>query len=259
MLAHPPTGCRHCIDGAKAQIHLTFRCNLSCGFCPVPAEKFGRDVMELAGTEIDPSSMERLVDDVAGRSELRGVAISGGEALLFPQRLLALVGALRAARGPGFHIHLYTNGVASSRTLLEEAVAAGVNEFRVNNQSPRIFAKFAGLAVEAICEVPCLPGTEFSERMRRLIEAMPGMGLHRVNLNEVEVTRENRDWLEKRGFSLAGHRIAGCAEAAASLARHGGYHNVSVFYCDHETADRIRIARNRLTNEAKPCHRPIGG
>ncbi len=255
----PPTGCRHCLSGAKAQIHLTFRCNLACGFCPIPSDKFGRDVVELAGSEFDPAQIETIATALAERPGLRGAAISGGEPTLYPSRLLDLVAALRRTRGPHFHLHLYTNGVGAGRALLERLVEAGIDEFRVNNLSARTFAKFSGLGADVVCEVPCLPRSGSVARVFRLIEALPALGIRWVNLNEVEATRENLGWLKAQGFELEGDRIAGCGEAAAAIARHGRLHDVSVFYCDHDTADRIRVARNRPSKEDNRCSPPIDG
>jgi len=252
-----PTGCRHCLAGAKAQIHLTFRCDLDCGFCPIPADKFGRDVMELAGAEIDPTQVERIVAVLAGRPDLCGAAISGGEPTLYPARLLDLIQALRHARGPHFHLHLYTNGVNVKRPLLERLVAAGIDEFRINNLSARTFAKFSNLAADVVCEVPCLPRPATVTRILRLVEALPALGIHRVNLNEVEATLENLAWLKAQGFHLNGSRIDGCDAAAAAIIEHGRRHGVSVFYCNHDTAERIRVARNRPSAEDNRCQPPI--
>lgn len=242
-----PRGCELCVQGKKVQIHTTFRCNKKCGFCPVPAGKFGTDVIEIEDRAYDPltldSTLERLMP--AWQDKL-GAALSGGEPTLVFDRVMKIIARLKGYFGKNFHIHLYTNGVGLTTGMVNQLSRSGLDELRVNSLNPAVFEKLADSSLDVICEVPCLPSANYVNALLRLIGNFPRLRINRLNLNEAEVTRENHRFLEGLGMIADGTKIKGSKEAAARIIERcvviGG---INVFFCSYEIADQIRITRNR--------------
>jgi len=242
-----PYGCKLCLEGKKLQIHTTFVCNKRCGFCPIPASRFGMDVIKVDSEEINPPLLDSLLDRIVQeRQSMLGAALSGGEPTLVFDRVIKIIKRLKLGYGNGFHIHLYTNGSKLTSQMVEELAAAGLNEMRVDSLSPKPFRILSGSPFDVVCEVPCIPSNAYLKALMRLVDTFPEFGVKHLNLNEAEVTRENVRFFEKLGLSSDSSRILGSHEAAQRITEHcakiGG---VGVFFCTYEIADRIRIERNR--------------
>jgi Uncharacterized conserved protein related to pyruvate formate-lyase activating enzyme len=98
-------GCDMCLVGAKAVIFITGLCRYRCFYCPVDRERFGRDVIYVNDVRAD--TVGDVVREVAA-SGAAGVAITGGDPLEVPERVVEVSSALKREFGRGFHIHLYT-------------------------------------------------------------------------------------------------------------------------------------------------------
>ena len=245
----PPLGCRMCMSGRKAQIHLTLECNIHCYFCPIKESEFGTDVVEFRGRKFDPSTpIEEVVAAIANDETILGAAISGGEPLIHPQRTFDAIRYLRNARGKDFHIHLYSNGIVVNDAIIAELNALKIDEMRINNLRPKIFEKFRIAEFEVICEVPCVPDERYFGRLCQLLDKLPEFDIHRLNLNELEATEETKRVYIKKGFEIHDNRAVHSATYAQRIKQYvqDNTLGIEVFFCNFEVAEKIRISRNRL-------------
>lgn len=243
-----PRGCKLCMEGKKFQIHTTFTCNKRCGFCPIPFNKMGLDIIKVNNYEIEPNLLDSLLDQVIPKNKsMLGAALSGGEPILVLGRVIKIIKRLKSEFGSNFHIHLYTNGSRLTNQTVAELVDIGLDELRVNSLDPLVFQALTGAPFDIVCEVPCIPSEGYLNALMRLIEKFPQLGVKYLNLNEAEVTQENARFFKKLGLFFDNSRILGSHEAAQRITIHcdkvGG---VEVFFCTYEIANQIRIERNRL-------------
>ncbi|MDP3989266.1 MAG: radical SAM protein [bacterium] len=236
------------MEGKKFQIHTTFVCNKGCGFCPVPLNKMGLDIVRIDSEEINPLLLDSLLDRIIPeKKKMLGAALSGGEPTLFLDRVVKIIKRLKLEYGSNFHIHLYTNGSKLIDQTVKELVATGLDELRVNSLNPIAFQALVGSPFDVVCEVPCIPSEGYLNALMRLIDKFPRLGVKHLNLNEAEVTQENVPFFNKLGLPFENSRILGSHSAAQRImeycAKVGG---VEVFFCTYEIAERIRIERNRL-------------
>jgi pyruvate formate-lyase activating enzyme-like uncharacterized protein len=237
------------MNGRKAQIHLTLECNIHCYFCPIKKSEFGKDVVEFRGQKYDASSpLETIIDAIVEDENLFGVAISGGEPLMHPDRVYRTIEHLRRVRGDGFHIHLYSNGIVVNDDIIAKLNALKIDEMRVNSLHPRVFQKFRRANFDVICEVPCIPDDGYFKRLCAVLDRLPECGIKRLNLNELEATEETRRVYLKKGFVIEGNRAVDSAHYATMIREYIDQRNldIGVFFCNFETAEKIRISRNRL-------------
>lgn len=196
-------GCKRCIEGSKMVLLVTGRCRAGCYYCPVSAEKKGRDLVYANEWRID--SEEEIIEE-AEAMDARGAGITGGDPSEVLDRTLRYIGLLKERFGPGFHIHMYTSVVSYENALrLREA---GLDEIRYH-PAPRTWAGFDASEMERISgipgltvgiEVPALPGME--EDIVRLLSAAFGAGASFANLNELEFSESNWDMMETYGYSV---------------------------------------------------------
>lgn len=246
--AEAPYGCKLCMEGKKFQIHTTFTCNKRCGFCPVPSNKMGLDIIKVDNEEIEPSLLDLLMDRIIPQKRnMLGAALSGGEPTLVFDRVIRIIRRLKSEYGSDFHIHLYTNGSRLTSQNVGELATAGLDEIRVDSLNPVSFQALTGSPFSVVCEIPCIPSKRYLNALMRLIDRFPQLGVKHLNLNEAEVTQENALFFRKLGLSVEGTRIPESHDAIQRIKEHcakvGG---VEVFFCTYEIADRIRIERNRL-------------
>jgi pyruvate formate-lyase activating enzyme-like uncharacterized protein len=242
-----PHGCELCMMGKKVQIHLTFECNLHCAFCPIPSEKFGKDCMEFDGNVYASNGLDSLLAHVCMLTNARGAAISGGEPLMVFPRIIKSIEVLKNHFGSLFHLHLYTNGINITSDHLQALSVAGLDELRVNSLNHRIFERLADAPFDVVCEIPCVPRRGYYETMCRLIDCLPQWGVRMLNLNELEVTKENAPVFERWGLVVENNRVPESREFADAVRAYAlRSSQVRVFFCSFENAERIRIARNRL-------------
>jgi len=92
VMGRLPRGCVLCQKGAKLVLLITGRCAAGCYYCPLSAEKAGRDVMfadEMrARSENDVLLEARLIDAL-------GTGITGGDPLCVPVRTLRFIRLLK--------------------------------------------------------------------------------------------------------------------------------------------------------------------
>jgi len=240
-----PKGCQCCIEGKKRQVHLTYSCTRHCGFCPIPAEKFGRDVVEYENCEYPARNFERAIEMACGDPQAQGLALSGGEPTLVSERLILAIRIAKRLRGASFHVHAYTNGAFLFNDLIVALEEAGLDELRVNSLNVNVFSRLRAARFDVICEVPCIPREPYIQALIRLGEQCAALQINGITLNEFEVTRENLDFVRRLGnLAITNHRLPESAVFAERIRAAIGS-RVPLFFCTSEIAEQIRIARNR--------------
>lgn len=247
-----PAGCRSCLKGRGTNLYVTGLCTRDCFFCF--NHKPRKDEIVVHGIPVR-SAAEAA--EVVERFKLHSVGISGGEPLLFPDRVLELLRALRALGRP-LKIDLYTNGDRATAPLLRKLKAAGLDALRMNlvardyDLSPvrDALAVFPELAVE----IPAVPSQ--LARQKKLILELDTLGVPYLNLHELFVSPENAARMAAEGYAAAeaGHRhliwkpVPESGEAALKLLLFSLRHTrrLSAYYCScgtQETISRRGLAR----------------
>jgi hypothetical protein len=195
-----PDGCRTCLKGRGTNLFVTGLCTRDCFFCF--NEKPRRDELVVHGIPVrSPEQAAAVVE----RYGLRSVGLSGGEPLLAPARVLAVLGALRALGRPP-RIDLYTNGDLIEEALLRRLRDAGLDSLRLNMAARRYelsplgpaLAVFPGLAVE----MPAVPAE--LGRQKRLLVQLERLGVRHAILHELFVCRENAERMAAEGHAASG-------------------------------------------------------
>jgi pyruvate formate-lyase activating enzyme-like uncharacterized protein len=245
-------GCDLCFPGAKAVVFVTGVCDDSCFYCPVSREKLGHDVFYV--NEEPVSSVEEALVEIE-RSNSLGISITGGDPLARPDRVLALVRAVKEALGTWFHVHLYTSGRYATPDLLKALWLAGLDEIRFHPTDPSfedritMAARLTGMSVGA--EIPIAHGME--EYAVRVIRAVERAGGSFVNLNEMEFVEPNARSLAMRGYRESRERpftVEGALEAGIRVVEWASRNSkIPVHFCPAPFKDSIQT-RNRLARQA---------
>ncbi|MBI5624958.1 MAG: radical SAM protein [Elusimicrobia bacterium] len=191
-----PRGCVPCLKGRGSNVSLTTLCSRECFFCFNPLPR--ADDLSVHGRA---AGSIKEAGSILARLAPASVGISGGEPLLFPDRVLALAREIRK-RLPRAWIDLYTNGDPLTRAMLEELKAAGVGSLRLNlaangyDLAPVRLAlpSFPDLAVE----IPVIPGHE--ARLRRMALGLASLGARHLILHELFCSGPNEERLRKAGL-----------------------------------------------------------
>lgn len=249
-------GCDLCLVGAKAVIFITGLCRYRCFYCPVSKERFGKDVMYV--NDIAVHSTDEAVEEVA-KSGAVGAAITGGDPLEVPERVIEISQALKRTLGREFHIHLYTRPTSLSGATVNALINSGVDEVRLHliswgearGRLPYIMAlKYAGISVGV--EVPAVPGLEAN--MAEAINALARLSLiDFVNINELDVSESNIDALRALGYRIGGGSVLGSMESAKRLM--DMIEGVPVHICRSRSKDLFQIGA-RVFREAQIAAEP---
>ncbi len=184
-----PKGCDLCGKGAKLVLFATGLCDFNCFYCPISEARRGSDVA--FANERPIRGIPDLLTE-AKESGALGAGVTGGDPLK-SGRTFEFIRALKENFSRKFHIHLYTKTTDPAR--LKTAYDAGVDEIRFHWSDPAPALDF-GWDVGA--EVPAIPGQ--SEKLRRYISKLDGLGIKFVNLNELEFSDSNFEALRSHGL-----------------------------------------------------------
>src|SRR5262249_1809864 len=99
-----PAGCVGCLRGLGTNLYVTGLCTRACFFCFNHKPRKDGSVAHGIPVRSAPEAAE-----IVERFGLRSVGVSGGEPLLYPERVEGIIRALRA-RGRPLRIDLYSNG-----------------------------------------------------------------------------------------------------------------------------------------------------
>lgn len=250
-------GCEHCVNGSKMVLFVTGRCSTGCFYCPVSAEKKGKDVIY--------ANEGRVTDDAgiiaeAESMEATGTGITGGDPLGVMDRTLGAIKLLKGHFGKEHHIHLYTSMIDPEKVrLLEEA---GLDEIRFH-PSPSVWDRMGDTKLKEITaatkmdvgiEVPAIPGME--RELGALINYATSAGVDFINLNELEFSESNWGMMEEHGFEIMDElssAILGSEELALSLMK--ANKKAPIHFCSSVFKDGVQL-RNRLIRRANHIARP---
>ena len=253
-----PEGCKYCSAGSKLVLFVTGLCSSSCYYCPLSTERAGKDVIY---ADEMPVSNERDIIFEAEMINAEGAGISGGDPLCQIDRTLKYIRMLRKEFGPSFHIHLYTSESKLERDILEQLIAAGLNELRFHPQSADWsgIERAVGMDISVGLEIPVIPGK--LDTIIETAEHAEKLGISFLNLNELEASETNFSNLSSLGMRLTdmgSASIQGSRETAMKVLEWAASNleKLSVHFCSSRYKDTVQM-RKRLERRRENVIRPF--
>ena len=118
-------GCRLCGAGTWSCLFITNKCNAQCFYCPSAQIND-----EIPATQSLTFSSPESYAEYINYFGFKGVSFSGGEPLLFFDRTLEYLRAIRKHCQPDIYIWMYTNGILATKEKFLQLAEAGLNEVR---------------------------------------------------------------------------------------------------------------------------------
>jgi pyruvate formate-lyase activating enzyme-like uncharacterized protein len=240
-----PPGCRSCVSGQGTNLYVTGLCTRDCFFCFNAKPR--KDETVVHGIPIDdPAQAPAII----ARYGLRSVGLSGGEPLTRPDRVLALITALKAMPKPP-RVELYTNGDLAHVDVLRRLRDAGLDAIRFDlaarDYDTTPVRRALCILKEVVVEIPIVP--EHLDRLKRMVLELDAMGVPFLNIHELFLCAENSARvidngqvpLEKDSKHLLWHPTQASGIAALELLLFSLERTriLSVYYCSCETQELI--------------------
>ena len=178
---------------------MTGKCNAACFYCPAIQNK----------DEL-PSSQGLSFDTAASYAEylshfkFKGVSFSGGEPLLFKDRLFDYLQEIRKVCSPDLYVWMYTNGILADQKVFSKLASFGLNEVRFDIGATAYSLEkirfAAGIIDNITIEIPAVP--EEKERIIKIIPDMVKAGVRNLNLHQLRLTEYNAAKLTQRGYTF---------------------------------------------------------
>lgn len=182
--------CEACRTGAQTTtFYLNVACNRDCFFCFNPNQEHYAD---------SQGAMNNLIAELDNRKnagmELRDIALTGGEPLLYPAAAVEFFKHVRELY-PSAYTRLYTNGDFADDAVLRCLADADLQEIRFSVKQDNPLAGYAsdpvierihaarGVIPCVVVEMPVMPGDDAN--MRELLRALEEAGCDGVNLLEL--------------------------------------------------------------------------
>jgi uncharacterized protein len=182
-----PSGCRTCVSGKGSNLFVTGLCTRDCFFCF--NQKPRRDETVVHGLPIDDPSE---APEIVARYGLRSIGLSGGEPLMRPERVLALLAALKAMPAPP-RVELYTNGDLAGDDVLRRLRDAGLDAIRFDlaarDYDVEPVRRALPILKEVAVEIPVVP--EHKEQLERMVLELDALGVPFLNIHELFLCAEN--------------------------------------------------------------------
>jgi pyruvate formate-lyase activating enzyme-like uncharacterized protein len=256
-----PEGCKHCRQGRKMVMLVTGLCKLSCFYCPLSAKKKGKDVIYANEKKVEKD--EDVIYE-ARTIDALGSGITGGDPLEVLNRTLHYIELLKKEFGEDHHIHLYT-GYTPDLNTLRELEEAGLNEIRFHipfthwDKFPG--SKFEDTIKEALktamsvgVEIPALP--DMKSELITLTNQLDALGVHFLNLNELEYSETNWEGLIGRHYEIrheTSNAMKGSQWIAEDILKNLDT-KMALHYCSSRFKDGIQLKR-RIKRRAKNTKR----
>lgn len=241
-----PKGCKLCLRGLKTVVFVTGLCPRDCFYCPLSAEKRGRDVFYV--NERTARRAEDVVAEVLSCGS-RGVGVTGGDPLVRLDRTTALIKAVKEFFGESFHVHLYTSGKTLTSEVVRKLEEAGLDEMRLHPDARDVDRVLRTIeesepGFQVGFEIPMLP--DAVEGTLRLLEKLALYeSVSFVNINELEFSESNSEELRARGYKLADdwRSAEGSREAALRVLEEVSERGLSlnVHFCPAASKDRYQF------------------
>ncbi len=192
-------GCAICGEGQWSCLFITNRCNAACFYCP--ASQTTDEIPSTQGLNFEhPETYAEYVRYMG----FRGVSFSGGEPLLYFDRTLAYLKAVRKTASAEIYTWMYTNGLLAEKDKLHQLADAGLNEIRFDIGATGFnlerVKQAQGIIPTLTIEIPAVP--EEKDRLIALLPAMAEAGVSHLNLHQLRMTAHNAPKLLKRNYTL---------------------------------------------------------
>lgn len=196
---HISKGCNLCGQGKWSCLFITGKCNAKCFYCPASQENDGVPTSQNLHFETPEAYAEYI-----NFFKFTGVSFSGGEPLLFFDRTLEYLKAIRKYCSPDVYIWIYTNGILASDEKFRELAAAGLDEVRFDIGATHFSLKNIAFAKDIIpnitIEIPAVP--EEKEKLKEMLPEMIKAGVSNLNLHQLRLTKHNAPKLLKRNYTF---------------------------------------------------------
>ena len=251
VLGRMPEGCKLCVKGAKLVLFTTGLCNRRCWYCPISKRKKNKDVV--IANEWWVKKDEDILEE-ARLCDSLGAGVTGGDPLVKLDRTVKYIKLLKKKFGRDFHIHLYTPGNLASEKNLSRLYKAGLDEIRFHPTKKDLdnLKKALNFDWSVGCEIPVIPGER--RKTEEFIECIDKMGVHFLNLNELEFSETNLENMVKRGMETVddvSYAIEGSNEMALNLLDYCKENtSLNVHYCTLKLKDKVQLG-NRIKRRAK--------
>jgi len=241
-------GCQLCLEGAKLVLFVTGLCGFHCPYCPLSSGRWQKDVIFANERPIHKDS--DLIEE-AILTDATGTGITGGDPLVNIERSLHYAGILKE-QFSDHHIHLYTASPLSHEIL--ELMEGLIDELRIHLidfSDMSSVQKALDHDFQVGVEIPMIPSQ--IEETAALISRLEPLGIHFININELEYADRNRVYLKQCGYEFDSNSCAvlGSEEAALQVAKD---HEI-VHYCSSSDKDAKQL-RNRLIRRARHVKAP---
>lgn len=229
-------------------LFVTGLCHTHCGYCTLSERRWQKDVVY--ANERPITKDEELLEE-ARLMDALGTGITGGDPLLRLDRTLHYA-ALLKNEFSDHHIHLYTASPLDERIL--QKMEGFIDELRFHlTDFSNISAVKKALEYDfdVGVEIPMFPSR--IKETRNLIKSLKEVGIHFINLNELEYTDKNVGYLKKAGYILdsGSCRVQGSEEAALESIEG----EEILHYCSSHDKDATQL-RNRLIRRARNVRKP---
>ena len=236
---------------------VTGLCKFSCFYCPLSAKKKGKDVIyaneKLVEKEEDIFYEARTI-------EALGSGITGGDPLEVLDRTLRHIEMLKKEFGEEHHIHLYT-AHTPDKEILHKLENAGLDEIRFhipfscweripNSDYERTIKDTLKTNMAVGVEVPALP--DFKDELKLLTVYLDDLGVHFLNLNELEYSETNWDGLMERHYEIryeTSNAMKGSQWVAEDILKSIDT-KMALHYCSSRFKDGVQLKR-RIKRRAK--------
>lgn len=198
-LSHISKGCEICGGGKWSCLFITNKCNAGCFYCPAP--QLADETPSTQGINFnDPEDYAAYINYF----RFQGASFSGGEPLLYFDRTLSYLKALRKRCASNLYIWMYSNGILASRENLQTLANENLDEIRFDIGATGFSldkVKLAkGIIPNITIEIPAIP--EAKDRLIALMPAMIEAGVTNLNLHHLRLTLHNADQLVKRPYTI---------------------------------------------------------
>ena len=182
-------GCMACKTGGWLCVFIGTRCNCTCVNCPNSQVNKGLDISTATGVDgsVDIETILCLLE----KPYFKGVGISGGEPLLYMDKLVDWITRIKSAF-PDLYIWSYTNGVFALEKNLKRLAEAGLDELRfdlaADNYSEQVLnnMKSAAKIIPSVgVEVPVI--LEQYGDLVKAIDLADAAGVKYLNLHDLYV------------------------------------------------------------------------